>query len=54
MRIGRAIIIPFILTMGISGAAVAGSVMPAAAAATTVAHAPANPSVALSQGYYHT
>ena len=51
MRIGRAIIIPFILTMGVAGSAVVGAAMPVAAAATTAAHAP---HIALSQSYYHT
>jgi hypothetical protein len=54
MRIGRAIIIPFILTMGVAGAAVAGSGMSAAAAATTAAHAPAHATTTINPAYVHT
>jgi hypothetical protein len=54
MRIGRSIIVPFILTLGVAGSAVAGSGMSIAAAATTSAHAPVHYKVAVSQSYYHT
>lgn len=53
MRIGRSIIIPFILTMGVAGSAVAGSGMSVPAAATTAAHAPGHLQTTGSKGYYH-
>jgi hypothetical protein len=54
MRIGRSIIIPFILTMGVAGSAAVGSGMSAAAAATTAAHAPVHAKVGVTPTYYHT
>lgn len=39
MRIGRAIIIPAILALGVAGSALVGSAMPAVAVAAPIAHA---------------
>ncbi len=53
MRIGRTIIIPALLALGVTGSALSGSVMTAAAghapSANVLAAAPAIPST-----YYHT
>ena len=38
MRIGRAFIIPAILTLGLAGSALAGAAIPAAAATTPIVH----------------
>lgn len=51
MSIGRAIVIPAILALGVTGSALAGSVMTAAASAKPAVHvqaAPQNPGL-----YYH-
>jgi hypothetical protein len=53
MRIGRSIIIPAILALGVAGSAVAGPGMSVAAAATTSAHVHHMAIPKTSYGYYH-
>jgi hypothetical protein len=51
MRIGRSIIIPAILALGVAGAALSGPGMSVAAAASAPAHVHFRPAV--SDAFYH-
>lgn len=54
MRIGRTIVLPAILTLGIAGASLAGAAMPAAAAQVSAAHGQAQGAVVLPWTYCHS
>ncbi len=54
MRIGRALIIPAILALGLAGSAMAGSAMVAAAGHAPSVHVQATTASAHSNTYYHT
>ncbi len=53
MRIGRPIIIPAILTLGIAGSALAGSAMASAAAYAPTVHVQASATAGGTDVYYH-
>lgn len=53
MRIGRAIIIPAILALGVTGSVLSGAGMAAAAGHAPSAHVLATASSAAPQTYYH-
>lgn len=54
MRIGRTIVIPALLALGVTGSALSGSVMTAAAGHAPSAHVLAVASSAAPGTYYHT
>lgn len=53
MRTGRAIIIPAIIALGVAGASLAGTAMPATAAHPTNVQVQAQAPVSALQIYYH-
>ena len=54
MRIGRAIIIPIVLALGVAGSALAGSAVSVVAASAPAVHAQATATPAISNIYLHT
>jgi hypothetical protein len=54
MRIGRAIVLPTILTLGIAGASLAGAAMPATAAQVSAVHVQAQGAVLVPWTYCHS
>jgi hypothetical protein len=54
MRIGRAFIIPAILTLGVAGSALVGAAVPAAAANVPIVQAPTTGLTVGTNMYHHT
>ena len=54
MRIGRAIIIPAIVALGVAGSVLADSALPAVAAPAPAIHVQAAPSSVVPNMLYHT